>query len=215
VGKRDKRKKKLKTNMSTRELIVLEAERIISAKGVDGLRLEEITHTVGIQRPSLYSHFSGRNQLLAELITRAMKVLSDSFDNNEDLEPLDNIRAGARFLVRSLAAHPAYVRILMLDFASPNGMPEFTMEFGKPGKIEESGALRPLIDRISELLRKGQKDGTLRHYDPLILFHNLLCLIVGRLALEQRKMGNRRELADLTSELEQTVDDLCVRLLVR
>ena len=37
MAAKDKRKKQLETKISTRELIITEAERLIAIKGVDGL----------------------------------------------------------------------------------------------------------------------------------------------------------------------------------
>lgn len=215
MASRDKRKKKLRAKQSTRELIILEAERLIADKGVDGLRLSEIADLVGIQRPSIYTHFSGRSGVLTQVISRAITDMSSDFQIDEDHEPLDNIRKGARALTLRLVAHPAHVRILLLDFSSPTGLPEFTKKFGPPGTLEETGILRPVIDRIASIFAKGVHEKSLREYNSLDFFHVLLSVITGRIALDQRKIGTKSSRSALAKELEESIDDLCIRLLKR
>lgn len=212
---RAKRKKQLGAKVSTRDLIITEAERIVADRGVDDLRLSEIADLVGIRLPSLYSHFSGRSAVIGEIIARALNSLADAFKGSDDLEPLDEIKQGARMLVKHLAAHPAYVRIMMLDFSSPEGLPEFSEKFGPPGKLEKSGLLRPLVDRLGLVLEQGEATGTLRYYEPLNFFHNLLGIILVRLSLDKRHrvISSESEMAALVGELEDSIEDYCERLL--
>ena len=211
---RDKRRKKRGEKRSTRELLIVEAERLVAAKGVDGLRLSDMVDSVGIQRPSLYAHFSGRSDVLTQIITRAITGLAGDFEINDELDPLENIREGVRILVRRLIAHPAHVRILLLDFSSPIGLPEFTEKFGPPGDVEERGELRPMIDRLSHMLNEGENAGTLRRLGPLDFYHTILTVVLGRISLDQRGIAlkEKTEKSSITT-LEQTLDDLCVRLL--
>lgn len=212
-----KRKKQLGAQVSTRDLIIIEAERLIADSGVDGLRLSEVADVVGIKLPSLYSHFSGRNEVVGEIIARAINSLKDAFSDDERARPMENIKNWAKLLVQHLAAHPAYVRILMLDFSIPQGLPEFSEKFGPPGKLEQSGRLRPLIDKLQRILEKGESTGELRYYEPLNFFHNLLGIVLVRLSLDQRhrSISTESELADLVSELEQSVEDYCERILTK
>ena len=211
----DKRKKQLGTKLSTYELIIAEAERLIAAKGVDGLRLAEVADLVGIQRPSIYSHFSSRSALLAQIITRAVMDLKDDFQVIEGLDALENLRNGTQVMARRMAAHPAQVRIVLLDFGYPNGLPEFTAQFGPPGELEESGLLRPLIDRIGSILDSGEKAGTFRHYNPLAFYHTLLSVILVRLVLDYRRTSNKQISRQRLREFEASIDDLCVLLVKR
>jgi len=215
MAAKDKRKKQLGIKLSTYELIIAEAERLIAIKGVDGLRLAEIADLVGIQRPSIYSHFSSRSALLAQIIARAVMDLKDDFEVIEGLDPLENLRNGAQVMARRMASHPAHVRIVLLDFGYPNGLPEFTQQFGPPGELEESGLLRPLIDRIGSILDNGEKAGTFRHCNPLAFYHTLLSVILVRLVLDYRKTANKQISRQRLREFEASIDDLCVLLVKR
>ena len=215
MAAKDKRKKQLETKISTRELIITEAERLIAIKGVDGLRLAEIADLVGIQRPSIYSHFPSRSALLARIIARAVMDLKDDFVVDEGLDPLENLRNGARMLTRRMASHPAHVRIVLLDFGYPNGLPEFTEQFGPPGELEKSGVLRPMIDRIGNILESGEKAGTFRHYNPLEFYHTLLSVILVRLSLDYRKTSKKQLSRQQLREFEASIDDLCMLLVKR
>jgi len=65
-----KRKNKLNLSTSTRELIIDEAERIIAIAGLEGLKLDDIADILGIKRPSLYTHFNGRDGILTAVAER-------------------------------------------------------------------------------------------------------------------------------------------------
>lgn len=212
-----KRKKQLSAKVSTRELIIIEAERLVAGKGIEGLRLSEVADLVGIKLPSLYSHFSGRNEVVAEIIARAIHSLMEAFADNDNDEPLEKIKKGAKLLVSHLGAHPAYVRILLLDFSSPQGLPEFSERFGAPGELEQRGMLRPLIDTLGNILEKGESTGSLRYYEPLDFFHNLLGIILVRLSLDQRHrpVDTHSDREELISELEQSIEDYCERVLAK
>ncbi len=53
--------------MSTRELILTEAMRLIARNGVEELRIKDIADSVGIQMPSIYKHFANREAIIATL----------------------------------------------------------------------------------------------------------------------------------------------------
>ena len=215
MATQDKRKKQLGIRLSTRDLIIAEAERLIALKGVEGLRLAEIADLVGIQRPSIYSHFSSRSALLSQIIARAVIDLKDDFQTMEGFSPLENLRNGVRVLARRMASHPAHVRLLLLDFASPTGLPEFTAQFGAPGELEDSGMLRPLIDRVGVFLKEGEKAGSLRWFEPLDFYHTLFSVVLVRLALDYRKLGKKQFSASQVKDLEESIDQICVLMVKR
>ena len=52
--------------MSTKERLSLEAARMFSARGYHGTSMGDLAGVLGIQKASVYSHISGKHDLLAE-----------------------------------------------------------------------------------------------------------------------------------------------------
>lgn len=63
---------------TTRERILFAALDLFSEKGYDGVGVDLIAETVGIKGPSLYHHFKGKDDILAQLIA----VMSDYYAAN-------------------------------------------------------------------------------------------------------------------------------------
>ena len=54
----------------TRERILLEASRLFATRGFVGTSPRDIAAAVGIQQPSMYSHFTSKQQIAEELLRR-------------------------------------------------------------------------------------------------------------------------------------------------
>ncbi len=54
----------------TKELILLEASRLFAVRGYLGTSTRDIAAAVGIQQPSMYSHFSSKQAIAEELLRR-------------------------------------------------------------------------------------------------------------------------------------------------
>ena len=114
-----KRKNRKQLDVGTDQLIVDTAEMIIAQKGVEGLRLKDIAEEVGIKMPSLYSHFDSRGQIIERIGERVVTSLSALFEDEPDTPPLDHLLKNLRRFAIGLMSNPSYVRILLLDIASP------------------------------------------------------------------------------------------------
>lgn len=88
-----------------RELIVAAAAELFHRHGYSSVGLADVAEAVGISRPALYRHFSGKQELLAAVVRQAIETTLDTLaaaddDRPDELLPLlartalDN-RAGA------------------------------------------------------------------------------------------------------------------------
>ncbi len=74
--------------MKTPEKIKVAARKIISEKGLDGLSMRKLATEVGIKGPSIYKHFSSKEELLAILKSEAMGKLFDLVNEASETEPV-------------------------------------------------------------------------------------------------------------------------------
>jgi AcrR family transcriptional regulator len=58
----------------TKELILLEASRLFAVRGYLGTSTRDIASAVGIQQPSMYSHFASKQAIAEELLRRDLTV---------------------------------------------------------------------------------------------------------------------------------------------
>jgi AcrR family transcriptional regulator len=89
--------------MSTKERLSLEAARMFSARGYHGTSIGDLAGALGIQKASVYSHISGKHDLLAE----AALAGAVAFHAAQDAVPED--AAPAHRIRLALAAHLAVV----------------------------------------------------------------------------------------------------------
>jgi TetR/AcrR family transcriptional regulator len=52
------------------------AAAVFAARGLDGTRMEDIVEATGVPRPTLYYHFSSKEEILAWLLERLLRDLS-------------------------------------------------------------------------------------------------------------------------------------------
>jgi AcrR family transcriptional regulator len=62
----------------TRERILVEASRLFATRGFLGTSTRDIATAVGIQQPSMYSHFASKHAIAEELLRRDLTAGTDS-----------------------------------------------------------------------------------------------------------------------------------------
>lgn len=78
--------------MSTKEKILKEGRSLLQKHGYNGFSFQDIANTLDIKKPSVYDHFSSKEELILAILqyyTESFDIWSDSVAN---LEPLQQIR---------------------------------------------------------------------------------------------------------------------------
>lgn len=146
----------------TRELIIEAAEREIAMKGLDALAVKDVALAVGIRAPSIYAHFSGREDILRAIADRYVTALSHQFPDDGG-DPMAVLLEGVRGLVVYFASHPAHVRLKLRDLETPGGRPELSAAAGGEAQANiEEGPLRAFFLRLAGLLDRGAEQGVFR-----------------------------------------------------
>ncbi|WP_206474088.1 TetR/AcrR family transcriptional regulator [Dietzia sp. KRD202] len=84
--------------VSRRELLLQKAIQLFAAKGVHATSMEDIGATVGVTGPSLYTHFRGKEDILAAALDRATQALW--LDLGEALHQHSDARQALQAVVR-------------------------------------------------------------------------------------------------------------------
>lgn len=167
----------------TRQRILDQAERLIAIKGVYGFTLRNIAAPLGVQVPAIYKHYKSRDDVLIEVSRRFIALLATQFELRPELQPVAALRAALDAFVELMMWHPAYVRLALVDFATPGGGMEY-VKLAAGGSFKENfigGPLAPMHARLRKLLQAGIRSGEFRHVDASEVYRLLKASLLIRL----------------------------------
>ncbi len=200
--------------VSTRQLILDRAEQLIARDGVFGLQLKDIAQPLGIQVPAIYKHFKNRDAVLIGVGQRFIAQLAMQFEYPQELAPWDALRHALDEFARFKLENPAYVRLSLIDFATPQGGIEY-VKLAAGGDFAENlnaGPLAAMHQRIRELLQSGVTSGDFREVDPVDFYR----LAYGTVSMQLVFPDDSLMLSpssDGLSKLQQSLWEHCQRFL--
>ncbi len=169
----------------TRDLILDEAERLIAARGVHGFTLKDIADPLGFQVPAIYKHYKSRDDVLIALSRRFIALLSQQFKYSPESlsHPAKTLRQVVEAFARFHIEHPAYVRLSLIDFATPQGGMEYIrLAAGGPFRSNlTTGPLAPMHRRLRALLAAGEAAGEFRSTSELDFYRLIKSVLLLRL----------------------------------
>jgi len=140
------------TTAATREALLDAAGALLDSGGPEAVTLREVGARAGVSRSALYRHFTGKETLLTELVTRAWAEVGDALvDLRErpDLSPRQRV-------------HDAFISLITLGRARPH---LYQLMFATPPS-EPTAAVRA-AERSHELFLEivGDVDGDTLRYE--------------------------------------------------
>jgi len=141
----------------TRERILDEVEGLIATKGVYGFKLRDVAEPLSVRVPAIYKHYKSRDDVLVEVSRRFIALLADQFQQVPAADPSTALRAALNRFAEFKMLHPAYVRLALVDFASPGGGMDY-VKLAAGGSFQDNfsnGPLAAMHARLRSLLRAG------------------------------------------------------------
>lgn len=106
--------------MSTREEIFEAAAKIFSEKGYHATSMQDIATAVHLKKGSLYHHVSSKQEILLELLERALKLLISRLEGvlEEGLPPEETLQKAMTVYLRILTENRALSSVLLFEHRS-------------------------------------------------------------------------------------------------
>jgi AcrR family transcriptional regulator len=104
----------------SRDLILESAAQVFCQKGYNGASMADIAKVVGLQKATLYHHFGSKQEILAELLDRAMDIVTENMTQVLllDCRPDEKIKLAMRAYLQVLCEQPDLSSVLLLEYRS-------------------------------------------------------------------------------------------------
>ncbi|MBK6674432.1 MAG: TetR/AcrR family transcriptional regulator [Proteobacteria bacterium] len=179
----------------TSERILDEAERLIATRGVFGFALKDIADPLRVRVPAIYKHYESRDDVLVAVARRFVALLSKqfSYDLAALSHPTQTLQSVIEEFARFHLAHPAYVRLSLIDFATPDGGSEYIrLAAGGPFRSNlNAGPLAPMHRRLRQLLAAGAKSGVFREINEVDFYRLIKSVLLVRLVFPDDLLGTK------------------------
>lgn len=140
-------------------------------KGYYATKITDIAQNVGMSTGLLFHYFESKEKLYEELIklgiSGPMSVMPP-----ENAEPIAYLKSTAELIFKSLKTHPFTTKMFVLM-----GQVYYTEAVPEPVKEMLKGL--DIYSPTTELIKRGQKEGTIRVGDPYAMSIAYWCAIQG------------------------------------
>ena len=102
----------------SRDLILESAAQVFCQKGYNGASMADIADAVGLQKATLYHHFGSKQEILAELLDRAMAIVTGNMAQvlQMDSAPDEKLKSAMRTYLQVLCEQPDLSSVLLLEY---------------------------------------------------------------------------------------------------
>lgn len=201
----------------TRSLILNEVERLIARRGVYGFTLRDVAGPLGVQVPAIYKHFESRDDVLIELSRRFIDGLSRQFAPplRAGTDPVVSLRRRLDEFVDFHLDNPAYVRLSLVDFATPDGGMEYlTLAAGGPlNETPRVGPLSTMHRHLAALLEDGRKTRQFRRVIPVDFYLIVKSVLLIRLVFPNDTLLTGKPSPAQVTEVKASLWDIARRYL--
>jgi len=203
---------------NTKQRIIDEAEALASIHGIEHLKLQDVADKIGIKLPSVYAHFSGREDILAAMSNRIATALNDLYVSREGERAVDTLSRSVRELTEFLANNPAYYRLMCRDLSVPMGYTlEENNQFARVESPKSPPELNKLLERVGRLIQTAADNGDIKALDALDFTACIQGTLITKLSLTEPPSSippggeTGQDLPD-TTELVRSMNDIFNRI---
>ena len=182
--------------------IIAAADLVLLDVGIDRFTVDQVIEKAGIAKGTVYNYYKNKDEMLAELGGKAVRLLHETFTEAMDkmTSYVDKIKAICYSHYEYTKKYPAYS-----DLISYMERPEFDIHIQSYLKISYD-----LTDYVVNIVKQGQEAGEIRkNIDPHILTYISWATNVGVVQFVESKknmLKNHHEIS--TEEMVKTFADM-------
>ncbi len=152
-----------KMRTEKKELILKEALKQFSQKGLFATKIKDIAEGVGMAQGLLYIYYKSKEEIYTELVNRALDKINEAVDTLDAMEvaPHEKIRLSILEMIKTIENNEEFNQIcrFIAQATNSSAIPLETLE-----------TINLKRDRpyhvISKIMKEGQKQGTITEGDP-------------------------------------------------
>jgi AcrR family transcriptional regulator len=165
-----------------RERDIIRATReLFDERGTIDAQIDDIAKRVGINKALIYRHFAGKEELFALTLVDYLGELDERLEGVDSVRraPLNRLRALSEVFVDFCLEYPAFADCAMSLLRRTGD--ELFGEITEPVMTKLGSAMAAALERISAILKAGQKSGVFDEADTDYLANHLYTQTLGSL----------------------------------
>ncbi len=153
-----------------RARILRVALELFSAKGFDGCGLRELAAAARVNHSLVLYHFGSLEglwkEVVGELVEEFRRRVQQRLAGLSAVDPVTRLRIAAEDFIRFSIEKPELHRIMTLEGRRSTGRLTWLVET----------YLKPMFEETAAVIGRGQAEGTVRRFDPRLLYYAFICL---------------------------------------
>lgn len=177
------------------------ASQVFVERGFEGASIDLIAQRAGVSKPTIYSHFAGKEELFVEILNQVCDNLAAPMvEDGAQSEDLETVLLRIADTYAKTVLRPEVIALHRLFVAEAERFPELSRRYFEAGPDR---AHRSFADFLKVRMKKGE----IRNEDPLALAELFAAMIVNPLRMKL--------LFAVTQEVDRKALDRYCRLTVR
>jgi len=196
---------------NTKEKIIDEAEALAALHGIEHLKLQDVADKIGIKLPSVYAHFSGREDILAAMGARISKGMGQLYIARPGESAIETLKRGAQDMLKFLGEHPAYFRLMLRDHSVPLGYDPLNHRAAVNQNVSLPSEIQDMHSRLQHLIdRCSGENSKIQAVDFAACIHGFLLM---RLSWLPTRNDDQGRVYIEYQPLQSTIDTIINRLI--
>ena len=169
--------RKSDSGTSTRDLVFDAAKPLFSARGFDGVSVDDIARAAGVNKAMIYYHFADKLALYRAVVGDGLKAMGETVTTivvtpGHAPEKLD---AFVEAFVRMTETRPWMPSIMLREIAE--GAPHLD--------LDTLAHMRTIVQGFGAIVKHGQNDGMFRDVNPILAYASVIGPIILNTARER------------------------------
>lgn len=169
--------RKSDSGTSTRDLVFDAAKPLFSARGFDGVSVDDIARAAGVNKAMIYYHFADKLALYRAIVGDGLKTMSEIVGHitGSGVTPAEKLDAFIEAFVRMTETRPWMPAMMLREIAE-----------GAPRLDPDTMAhMRGVIGNFAAILQQGQQSGEFRDVHPILAYESVVGPIIINAARER------------------------------